>query len=87
MAVEFRCEKCGKLLTVEAELGAKVRCRYCNGKVAVPAALASLPRPQVPPGTPSPPPPQAADEPAEAAYQQDAMMSVMAYAQLSRLRA
>jgi len=27
MAVEFRCEKCGKLLTVEAEPGAKVRCQ------------------------------------------------------------
>ena len=79
MAVEFRCEKCGKLLTVEAEPGAKVRCQYCNGKVAVPAALASLPRPQVPTGAPPPPPPaQAAEEPVEEPYHQDAMMGVMA---------
>lgn len=79
MAVEFRCEKCGKLLTVEAEPGVKVRCQYCNGKVAVPAALASLPRPQVPTGAPPPPPPpQAAEEPVEEAHQQDALMGVMA---------
>ncbi len=76
MAVEFRCEKCGKLLTVEAEPGAKVRCQYCNGKVAVPAALASLPRPQVPTG--APPPPPAAEGPTEESYQQDALMGVMA---------
>ena len=76
MAVEFRCEKCGKLLTVEAESGAKVRCQYCNGKVAVPAGLASLPRPQVPTGAPPPPPPPEAQ--VEEAHQQDALMGVMA---------
>jgi len=48
MAVEFRCEKCGKLLEIEAEPGAQVRCPHCKGKVTVPAALAALPQPQVP---------------------------------------
>ena len=55
MAVDFRCEKCGKLLSVEAEPASRVKCPYCKSKVQVPAGLASLPRPQVPSGmTPSP---------------------------------
>lgn len=82
MAVEFRCEKCGKLLTVEAEPGAKVRCQYCNAKVAVPAGLASLPRPQVPTGAAPPPPPPAGPPAAEAqadeARRQEALMGTMA---------
>ena len=48
MTVDFRCEKCGKLLNVDAEPGSKVRCPHCSKKLRVPAALASLPRPQVP---------------------------------------
>jgi hypothetical protein len=51
MAIEFRCEKCGKLLSVEAEASAKIKCQYCKATVQVPAGLASLPRPQVPGGT------------------------------------
>ena len=54
MTVDFRCEKCGKLLSVDAAEGSSVRCPHCNKKVQVPAALAALPRPQVPPGSPPP---------------------------------
>ena len=54
MATEFRCEKCGKLLRVDAEPGGAVRCPHCRKKVTMPAALASLPRPQVPPNAQAP---------------------------------
>ena len=60
MAVEFRCDKCGKLLNVEAEPSSRIKCPYCKSKVQVPAAVASLPRPQVPGGVMPPPPPPAA---------------------------
>jgi len=47
MVAVFRCdERCGKLLSVEAEARAAVRCPACNRKVAIPAGLASLPRPR-----------------------------------------
>ena len=55
MAVEFRCENCGKMLSVDAAPGSPVKCPHCRKKVTVPEALASLPRPHVPP-TASPPP-------------------------------
>ncbi len=48
MAVDFRCEHCGKLLSVDAQPGGSVTCPHCQKQVAVPEALASLPRPQVP---------------------------------------
>jgi len=50
MAVEFRCEKCGKILSVNDAPGSSTKCPHCNKKIVVPAALASMPRPQVPPG-------------------------------------
>ena len=85
MTVDFRCEKCGKLLNVDAEPGSKVRCPHCSKKLRVPAALAGLPRPQIP-GTPgdqppqyaaAPPPPGAEEEEfVEAGH--DPMMAVMA---------
>ena len=50
MAVEFRWEECGKLLNVEAEPSDMVKCPNCKARVEVPAGVASLPRPQVPPG-------------------------------------
>ncbi len=53
MTVDFRCEKCGKLLSIDAEPGSSVRCPHCEKKLTVPAALASLPRPQVPPSASS----------------------------------
>ena len=49
-AVDFRCEQCGKLVSVEAEPGQEVACGHCQAVVVVPAALANLPRPQVPGG-------------------------------------
>lgn len=55
--VDFRCEQCGKLLSVEAQEGQTVKCPHCEKKVTVPAGLASLPRPQVPGQAPPPPPP------------------------------
>jgi DNA-directed RNA polymerase subunit RPC12/RpoP len=48
MAIDFRCENCGKLLSVEAKESSKIKCPHCKAKVLVPAGLASLPRPQVP---------------------------------------
>jgi len=48
MAVEFRCEHCGALLSADAEAGAEVLCPHCDNVAAVPAGLASLPHPQVP---------------------------------------
>jgi DNA-directed RNA polymerase subunit RPC12/RpoP len=67
MTVEFRCEKCGKLLSVQADPGGMVKCTQCGKKVQVPAGLASLPHPQIGPGDgasagampPPPMPPQA----------------------------
>ena len=58
MALEFRCENCGKLLTVDVDPGNSVRCTHCKKKVRVPDALASLPRPRV---APNAPPVQAGD--------------------------
>lgn len=47
MAIEFRCEKCGAMNRAEAEPGSTMRCSNCDKRVAVPAGLALLPRPQV----------------------------------------
>ena len=58
MAVDFRCENCGKMLSIDAEPGSLARCPHCRKKVTVPAGLASLPRPHVPPNAAPPPPPQ-----------------------------
>lgn len=55
MAVDFRCEQCGKLLSVNAEPGSDVKCPHCQKTISVPAGLASLPRPQVPPNAQKPP--------------------------------
>jgi DNA-directed RNA polymerase subunit RPC12/RpoP len=37
MALRFRCEKCGKRLTVNEEAGAEVTCPHCNQRIVVPA--------------------------------------------------
>ena len=59
MTVDFRCENCGKLLSVDEQPGSIVRCPHCRKKVTVPEGLAALPRPHVPPnaGPSAPPPP------------------------------
>jgi len=49
MTIDFRCENCGKLLSVDDHAGGSARCPHCRKKVAVPDALAALPRPHVPP--------------------------------------
>lgn len=51
MAVDFRCEKCGKPLSAEAQSGG-VRCPHCQAMVTVPQGLASLPQPHAPPAPP-----------------------------------
>ena len=84
MAVEFRCENCGKMLNVDADPGSTVKCPLCRKKVAVPEALAALPRPHVPPNAPPPPPPGAGPPPEgeeqleEEAGEGDAVMGAMA---------
>ena len=83
MTVDFRCEKCGKLLNVDAEPGSKVRCPHCNKKVRVPAALATLPHPQVPVevavGRPQAPPPvPRGEEEEQLAEGPDPVMAMMA---------
>jgi DNA-directed RNA polymerase subunit RPC12/RpoP len=58
MTIDFRCENCGKLLSVDDQPGNAVRCPHCRKKVTVPEGLAGLPRPHVPPNarpaTPAP---------------------------------
>jgi len=56
MAVDFRCEHCGKLLSAEAYHSAALKCSHCGKKVTVPEVLASLLRPSVPsrPARPTP---------------------------------
>jgi len=49
MTVDFRCENCGKMLSVDDQPGSAVRCPHCRKKVTVPEGLAALPRPHVPP--------------------------------------
>jgi DNA-directed RNA polymerase subunit RPC12/RpoP len=48
MAVDFRCEHCGKLLSIDAAPGSEVDCPHCSKQVTVPEGLANLPKPQVP---------------------------------------
>lgn len=84
MAIDFRCEKCGKLLSVEAEPGSTIKCSECGKKVTVPAGLASLPRPNVPPnapqgtGTTAPPSGEGEDEFVEE-EEAPAVLGAMAY--------
>ena len=83
MPVDFRCENCGKLLNVEASPGGQVRCPHCHKQLTVPAALASFPRPHVPPNAAKPPANgQAPREPGGTQDQEpapsDALMNAMA---------
>ncbi|MFB3890977.1 MAG: VWA domain-containing protein [Phycisphaerae bacterium] len=69
MTIDFRCENCGKLLSVEGEAGGSVKCPHCGKKAAVPAGLAALPHPHVAPTASAPAgtvlPPAAVPMPAE----------------------
>lgn len=90
MAVDFRCEHCGKSIGANADPGASMRCPHCQKMTVVPTALASLPRPLVPkeinnptPTSPPPPAPVAASPQGleeEVPEQSDAVMNVMARA-------
>lgn len=86
MAVEFRCERCGKLLAVEAQPGQKVKCPHCTRSTSVPEGLANLPRPQVAAaagaagaaGTaPPPPPPEETEAPEEEISEGDVFVTAM----------
>jgi DNA-directed RNA polymerase subunit RPC12/RpoP len=77
MAVDFRCEKCGKLLSLDARPGEETKCPHCLKKITVPAGLASLPRPQVPPNA-AREGAQAGEEEGGALGEQDPVMNVLA---------
>ncbi len=77
MAVDFRCEKCGKLLSLDAQPGQEVKCPHCQKRITVPQALASLPRPQVPPGAGAAPAGEGEQQQVHGG-QGDAVMNVMA---------
>jgi len=51
MTLDFRCDKCGKMLKLQADPGTKVRCTNCRCWTKVPALFGQLPRPNVPPDT------------------------------------
>ncbi|MFP4052766.1 MAG: VWA domain-containing protein [Phycisphaerae bacterium] len=82
MAVDFRCEHCGKLLSVDSASGSSVECPHCSKSVTVPEALATLPRPQVPgakPAQAAPAQAQVAEEEEPLEEEEDSqVMSVMA---------
>ena len=73
MGIEFQCEECGQLLNIETEPGAAATCSHCGASVIVPAALASLPQPQVDGAAPAhqPPPPMAVDGEYDQGYEED----------------
>ncbi|MFP3937200.1 MAG: vWA domain-containing protein [Phycisphaerae bacterium] len=48
MAVEFRCDHCGKLNRRDSAAGGDAVCEHCGRTARVPEALASLPTPQIP---------------------------------------
>jgi len=87
MGIEFQCDECGRLLNIDTEPGATVTCPHCSAAVIVPAALASLPTPQVAGGRPpaaaqsAPPPAEYSEEDQEVEdYEEhDAVMTVMAH--------
>jgi len=83
MAVDFRCDKCGRLVSVDARPGQETRCPQCQKRVIVPAGLASLPRPMVPPNStpedmPTPPGETPPEQP-QPLREGDAVMGVMAH--------
>ncbi len=57
--LEFKCEKCGKLLRLDAEPGSQVTCTHCQATVSAPASLTSPgPGPQPQSAAPAAPRPQ-----------------------------
>lgn len=45
MEIEFKCQKCQKLLSINAAGGTSFKCPHCGVRQVVPEALASLPTP------------------------------------------
>lgn len=86
MAADFRCEQCGQMVRIEDSSSERVRCPHCQKMTAIPAVLASLPHPHVPPnaeqptGPPPPLPPGEGEESEEEeeSHGDEAMMEVMA---------
>lgn len=70
MSIEFRCENCGKLLSVDGEPGNSMKCPHCGKTVDIPSVVASLPRPLVAPNAAPPPAPQRSPEPQPAAQEE-----------------
>jgi len=67
MKLDFRCNRCGKMLKIEAEPGGRIRCPNCQGWTKVPALLGQLPHPNVPPNADAPPVPIAVRDESEQA--------------------
>ncbi|HUT61683.1 MAG TPA: VWA domain-containing protein [Phycisphaerae bacterium] len=78
MNVDFRCEHCGKLLSVQGKTGDEIRCPHCMKMTAVPAGLASLPRPRVGPAAAPGAPPQGPEQLEEVPHESDVVLGVMA---------
>lgn len=67
MILDFRCNRCGKMLKIEADPGGRIRCPNCQGWTKVPALLGQLPHPNVPPNADAPPVPIAVRDESEEA--------------------
>ncbi len=67
MKLDFRCNRCGKMLKIEADPGGRIRCPNCQGWTKVPALLGQLPHPNVPPNADAPPVPIAVRDESERA--------------------
>jgi len=82
MAVDFQCQQCGQLLSIDAEPGQTVNCPHCQKKAVVPEVLAALPRPLVPSNQarPEAPPGGGGEEPYVEKEQPEAVIAVMARA-------
>ena len=82
MAVDFRCEHCGKLLSIDAAPGSEVSCPHCSKQVTVPEGLANLPKPQVPgsqpPAVPAQPQGQLDEEEFDEEDEDSQVMTTMA---------
>ncbi|MFP4140391.1 MAG: VWA domain-containing protein [Planctomycetota bacterium] len=71
MAVDFRCEHCGKLLSIDAAPGSEANCPHCSKQVTVPEGLANLPKPQVPGSQPPPAAAQTQGQPDEEEFDEE----------------
>ena len=75
MGVDFRCDRCGKLLCTSAGGATKLKCPTCGRGSCVPQHLSALPRPNVPAGAGSA---HADSQPQVIVEDQDVAFGVMA---------